>query len=276
MATKERNTPERRLHPRPRRDLATDLAFTLWRAVARRVVDFHKTLGIVIVSGAAVAIAAAWAFAQVADEVREGATRRFDEAVLQWVGTHRIRVPWLELAMAEVTALGTAVVVMAIVGIAALFLALTRHRYSALLLLVSSLGGIILNNVLKLGFSRPRPQIIPWSVHVMSSSFPSGHAMSAAIAYGTVAWLAARLAPTRLVRAVILVAAALIIVLISASRVYLGVHYPSDVLAGLLVGLAWAAFCMAVLEALVLYGRRRAPQVLESEAPPESEQVHES
>ena len=101
----------------------------------------------------------------------------------------------------------------------------------------------------------------------MSWSFPSGHAMSAAVVYGTVAYLAARLQRRQLHRVLTMSAAAVIILLIAASRVYLGVHYPSDVLAGVIIGVAWAAFCMAVLEAIQLYGRRRAPRILTHEEP---------
>jgi undecaprenyl-diphosphatase len=152
-----------------------------------------------------------------------------------------------------------------IVAISGMFLWLTKHRYSALLLLIAAGGGIILNGLLKAGFGRPRPQIFDWGITVVSWSFPSGHAMSAAIVYGTVAYLAARLQERRLHRAITMMCAATIIIAIGASRLYLGVHYPSDVLAGVIIGLAWAGFCMATLEAIQLYARRRAPKVLAHE-----------
>lgn len=104
----------------------------------------------------------------------------------------------------------------------------------------------------------------------MSSSFPSGHAMSAAIVYGTVAYLAARLNTRAWARWLLLVAALFIIVLISFSRVYLGVHYPSDVIAGVSIGLAWAGFCMAALEAIQKFAPRRAPETLAAEESPRS------
>src|SRR5262245_3403248 len=170
--------------------------------------------------------------------------------------------------MLEITFLGTGTVVLMIVAISGMFLWLTRHKYSAALLLVSAAGGILLNNLLKLGFGRPRPQVVEWGTMAVSSSFPSGHAMSAVVVYGTVAYLAARLQTRALTRVLTLGFAATIILLICVSRVYLGVHYPSDVLAGLIVGTAWAAFCMATLEAIQLYARNRAPQVLANEAPP--------
>ena len=91
--------------------------------------------------------------------------------------------------------------------------------------------------------------------------------MSATIVYSTVAYLAARLAKRRLERWIVMSLAAVVIVLISTSRLYLGVHYPSDVLAGAVVGLAWAAFCMATLETIQKFSRRRNPEIQKDEKP---------
>jgi undecaprenyl-diphosphatase len=169
--------------------------------------------------------------------------------------------------MIEITALGTGTVVLMVVAVAALFLVLTQHKYSAALLLVSTLGGILLNGVLKLGFNRPRPSIFVPAVHTVSSSFPSGHAMSAAIVYSTVAYLAARLHKRYWARWLVMTAALFLVALISFSRIYLGVHYPSDVVAGVAIGLAWAGFCMATLEAIQKFGVRRDPRILTQEKP---------
>jgi undecaprenyl-diphosphatase len=206
--------------------------------------------------------------AEVADEVREGTTQRVDDAVLHWIAAHQ--VPWLVDTMAELTMLGTGLVVTTIVAVSALFLWLTRHKYSAVLLLVATLGGIALNNVLKAGFDRPRPQVITWGTHVLTSSFPSGHAMSAAVVYGTIAYLAARLERRMWTRVLTLMMAAALIALIALSRMYLGVHYPSDVLAGVLVGFAWASFCMATLEGFQKLARRHVPAAMHDERPPEN------
>ena len=91
--------------------------------------------------------------------------------------------------------------------------------------------------------------------------------MSAAIVYGTVAYLAARLHKQMWARWIVMTGAIVIIALISFSRMYLGVHYPSDVLAGVSIGLAWAAFCMATLEAIQKFGLRRDPRILRDEQP---------
>src|SRR6185503_1141631 len=108
-----------------------------------------------------------------------------------------------------------------------------RHRYSAALLVIATFGGILLNNLLKVGFDRPRPHVFEWGSHALSSSFPSGHAMSAAVVYGTVAYLAARLQKKRWHQVVTMMVALGIILSIAATRLYLGVHYPSDVIAGI-------------------------------------------
>src|SRR5205814_8400205 len=109
---------------------------------------------------------------------------------------------------------------------------------------------------------------IPWATTATFYSFPSGHAMSATIVYSTVAYLAGRLQRTRAARLAITCVAAIVVSIICISRLYLGVHYPSDVLAGVIIGLAWAGFCMATLEAIQLYARNRAPRVLKHEHPP--------
>jgi undecaprenyl-diphosphatase len=250
---------------RGRARLLWDVIFAIVRGIARIAKNFYATFGIILCAGAAVAIAGTYLFAEFAGHVSSGKTQAFDDAVLRWVAEHR--TPALEPVMLEITFLGTGTVVIALVAVSGMFLWLSNHKYSAILLLVSTIGGIVLNNLLKVGFGRPRPQIIDWGTHVVSWSFPSGHAMSAAVVYGTVAYLAARLQRRQLHRVITLSAAILLILLIAASRVYLGVHYPSDVLAGIMIGLAWAAFCMALLEVIQLYARWRAPRVLEHEDP---------
>ena len=235
------------------------------RASVEKADSLVGALGIFLVGGLIVAAIGTAFFAVVADHVREGNTQAFDDAVIRWMGAHHSAN--LDAVMVEITALGTGVVVLMIVAVAALFLVLTNHKYSAILLLVSTAGGIILNGILKLGFNRPRPSIFVPTVQAVSSSFPSGHAMSAAIVYSTVAYLAARLHKRRWARWLVMTAAFLVIALISISRLYLGVHYPSDVIAGVAIGLAWAGFCMATLEAIQKFGIHHDPQILKNETP---------
>src|SRR6478672_3958998 len=222
-------------------------------------------LGIFLVAGIVVAGFCTWAFSEIAETVMAGGTQAFDENVLRWIYAHHTHS--LDAAMIEITALGTGTVVLMIVCVAALFLTLTKHKYSAMLLLVATAGGLLLDLVLKLRFDRPRPHVFEWGTNAVSSSFPSGHAMSATIVYSTVAYLAARLQKRRWARWVTMILAAILILLICSSRLYLGVHYPSDVLAGIVIGLAWAGFCMATLEAIQKFAQRRSPEVLEDEAP---------
>jgi len=239
--------------------------FDTLRALVKRAGSLLGALGFFLVGGLVVAAAGTFIFSELAGHVMAGGTQAFDEATLRWI--ERYHSPVLTEAMLEITALGTGVVVITIVCISGLFLTLTRHKYSALLLLVATVGGLLLNNVLKLRFDRPRPNVFTWGTEVATSSFPSGHAMSAAIVYSTVAYLAARLQKRRWARWATMFLAAVIIGLISISRMYLGVHYPSDILAGTIVGLSWAAFCMATLEAIQRFGQRQAPEIKKDEVP---------
>jgi undecaprenyl-diphosphatase len=242
-----------------------DVMFGALRFIARRAGNAYAVFGIFLLSGTAIAIVFTWAFSELAERVRKGSTQPFDDAIMHWVGAHQ--TPGLDAVMLEVTALGTGTVVGMIVLIAGMFLWLNQHRHSAILLIVATVGGLVLDSLLKIGFNRPRPQIFEWGTHAASSSFPSGHAMSSVIVYGTVAYLAARLQRNVHARILTFIIAAIIVVMISVSRVYLGVHFPSDILAGLLIGIAWAGFCMAVLEAAQLYAKRNAPQLLVDERP---------
>lgn len=247
------------------RDLRSHPLFETLRALVTRAGSLIGALGIFLVGGIIVAAIGTFLFAELAEHVMAGGTQAFDEAALRWIGSHHS--PALDDAMLEITALGTSTVVIMIVGVAGLFLSLTKHKYSALLLLVATIGGSLLDTVLKIQFGRPRPHVFTWGTHAAMSSFPSGHAMSATIVYSTVAYLAARLQKRTWARWATMLLAAVIIVMIGISRMYLGVHYPSDVLAGAIVGLSWAAFCMATLEAIQRFGQRHAPEVKEHETP---------
>lgn len=255
--SRSRLTIDRRTGARGHLELFWSLLYRALRALGVHADNFYTTVGVFLVAGAAVAIVFTAAFAALGVRVRSGATQAFDVAVLQWLGAHQTKL--LSQAAVELTYLGTGVVVLTIVSVAALLLWNTEHKHSARLLLAAVAGNIVLNNVLKLLFDRPRPEVFVWKTTALSSSFPSGHAMSATVCYGTVAYLAARLQKHRWSRALTLGAAVILILLICSTRLYLGVHYPSDVIAGMLVGLAWAGFCMATLEASLVLARRRMP-----------------
>lgn len=245
--------------------LLSDPVDETFAVLVDRVGSLLGALGIFVIAGVIIAGVGTWIFSELAERVMAGGTQAFDEAVLRWVATRH--TPALNGTMLEITALGTGTVVMMIVSVAALFLTLTKHKYSALLLLVATAGGLLLDLLLKLRFDRPRPHIFTWGAQAVASSFPSGHAMSATIVYSTVAYLAARLQKRLWVRWLTMAIALLVILAICSSRVYLGVHYPSDVLAGVIIGLAWAGFCMATLEGIQRFSQRRAPEVIKDEAP---------
>ena len=256
---------ERRTKFRGHLSLFWDALFKTLRFIGRHVQNVYAVVGIFIVFGTTLALVATWIFMTLAGEVREGETQAFDVAVLRFMEQHQ--TPFLDNAAIEITFLGTGVIVMMLVAVSGLFLWLTKHKHSALLLMVSTAGAILLNGLLKAGFDRPRPQVFEWGQHTVSSSFPSGHAMSAATVYMTVAYLAARLQRRHISRVLTLIAATIVVVLIAVSRLYLGVHYPTDVAAGVVIGIAWAALCMAMLEATLLYGRRRSATMRAAEAP---------
>lgn len=195
------------------------------------------------------------AFVQLAGEVLEGDTQQFDERVLAVLRDRAdpgkpIGPVWLRGVALDITALGSATVLGLSVAAVCGFLLLQGLRRHALLVMMASLSGWLLNAGLKEAFGRPRPEIVPHLREVVTLSFPSGHAMTTAVIYLTLGALLMRVADRRVTRLYIMGIAMLATVLVGASRVYLGVHYPTDVLAGWLVGLSWALLCWLVERAL--------------------------
>ena len=189
------------------------------------------------------------AFGAVAEEVVEGDTHRLDMAVLMAFRTpgdptDRIGPAWFEEMMRDVTALGSYVFIFMIVAAALGYLLLVRKRGLALLMVASVLGGMLISNLLKTGFDRPRPDLEN-AVRVFTPSFPSGHAMLSAVTFLTLGALLTRANVDRPVKLYFVAVAVFLTVVVGMSRVYLGVHYPSDVLAGWCVGSGWAVLCWA-------------------------------
>ena len=177
-----------------------------------------------------------WGFAEITEEVIEGESRAFDRAVLLWIDSN---VPaWMDGPMRAVTALGYYKVVLPFLAAAAGILYFVRWRLSAVLLLVSTAGGILLTTVLKAVFRRARPEIIDSGYTAGFYSFPSGHATVAVGFYGALTLiLAYRLrGPARWA---VVAVGTLVVLAIGFSRLYLGVHYPTDVLAGFLAAPLW-------------------------------------
>ncbi|QOL80134.1 phosphatase PAP2 family protein [Pseudooceanicola spongiae] len=198
------------------------------------------TLVVIIVIGGAL-----WAFVALAAEMLEGDLHSFDKAVLLALRvpgdlSDPIGGPQVEVAMRDLTALGGVTVLTLITLCVLVFLVLRRQRASALFMGVAILGGQALSHLAKLGFSRPRPDLVPHGVEVATTSFPSGHSMMAAVTYLTLAVMLARSERHLSIRAFYISVAAILAMLVGVSRVYLGVHWPSDVLAGWTLGAAWA------------------------------------
>lgn len=231
----------------------------LLRAIGRTVGGFHAAVGTFLLLGFAVMLAGVAAFAALAAAVTEGQTAAFDRAVLLWL--HRHRSEALDDFALNVTAMGSGVVVGIVAALAGAYLWGSRHRYSAVLLWIALGGSWILSSLLKAFFNRPRPDLFEWRTpHAFQASFPSGHSITAMVGYATLAYLVSRLLPQRGLRWLTVGAAAAIVGLVGWSRMYLGVHWPSDVLGGYATGLAWASFCGLGLSA-VRYFRYRRPEV---------------
>ena len=208
-----------------------------------------------VLVGALLAILLAIAFIALAGNVLEGDTQAFDERMLTALRksdnpAQPIGPRWLRGAALDITALGSATVLGLAVFAVAGFLVLQGAWRSALFVLAASSGGWIMNSLLKTAFARPRPDIVPHLREVMTLSFPSGHALTSAAVYLTLGALLMRIAKRPLMKFYCMSVAMLATVLVGASRVYLGVHYPTDVLAGWLLGLSWALLCWLVERAL--------------------------
>jgi len=201
-------------------------------------------------------------FLEIAEEVRERETQSFDEAILlalRDAPDDPIGPPAFENAMMHLSALGSGVVTALIVLIATGFFLLAGRRRYALLLVACSAGTGIAMWLLKGLFERPRPTIVEHIDPPGGLSFPSGHSMIAAALYMTLAVLIARALDQRRLQVYVVSAGAMLALLIGFTRVYLGVHYPTDVLAGWTLGLLWALVCGLVVHWLGKRGVREAP-----------------
>ena len=205
-------------------------------------------------------------FGFIADEVMEGSTTALDQAtILLFRGgpdnlSGPIGPPWMREMARDITSLGS-ISVLGIVSFAVVvYLLLAKSRAAALLVLVAVLGGLAINSLLKIQFARPRPDLFVPAAKVFTASFPSGHAAYSAIAYMTLAALLARTTECRRLRIYFVAVAVTLTFMIGVSRVYLGVHYPTDVLAGWCVGSAWALVCWAIMTRLQHKGQIESPR----------------
>lgn len=249
---------------------AMDALYGTIRWIGSHVRGFYAAVGLFLVVGLGLAVLAAALFALVAEGMVGGATQAFDQAVVEWIRARQ--APWLDWLALAGAALGSGVATWIVLGVGSVVLWFTRHHLSVLLLWISLLGGRLLSAELKALFDRPRPRPLAWELELFGSpidfpaspSFPSGHAVTSVIVFGTLAYLVVRLEPTVRMRRWTLAAAALLILLIGLSRIYLGVHYPSDVLAGYLAGFVWATFAAFAIE-VIRYFAARKPEVAREE-----------
>jgi undecaprenyl-diphosphatase len=203
-----------------------------------------------LVAAAALALAA-----HIVEEVAEGDTLRSDRAILLALRhpddpSRPIGPPWLLQSAIDLSALGGFTVLWIFGVVAVGYLILHQRRGSAVWLSASLIGASLFDAGLKSFFHRARPDVVPHLAEVSTSSFPSGHAMISAAAYLSVALMLAETDPRRVGRVYLLIVASVLVVLIGCSRVYLGVHWPSDVAAGWCFGSLWALAVFVAMRAL--------------------------
>ena len=231
---------------------------TLLVWLRRRLHGFYAAAGVLLTAGLLLSLLGLWALSALTEGVMEGSTLRLDEGVLRWMS--RRATPTLDRVALEVTALGDGVVVGAIALVAGTLLWLLGQRAHAALLAAAVGGAWVIYPVLKLAFDRPRPRLIDWPAHyATSSSYPSGHATLSMVLFVVLAYIVHRLSGRRGVGVAAVLLAGAAVLLIGLSRLYLGVHYPSDVLAGYVVGFSWAVFCALAVESLRFQRARREP-----------------
>jgi membrane-associated phospholipid phosphatase len=173
-------------------------------------------------------------------EVWEKETSSLDVAFL--MGLHHWANPGLDTVMASITRLGNPVFVVVLVAIALTWLLYQRKRLEFAMLMVACVGAVGLNSGLKLVFGRSRPHLWSPLIHETTYGFPSGHALGSLVLYGFLAYLYAQRYPRR--AKVTYGIMAILVGLIGLSRLYLGVHYPTDVLAGYGMGMLWLVGCL--------------------------------
>ena len=186
-----------------------------------------------------------FAFVSLASEVLEGESRAIDTAILMWFRdpqNHELAYGplWLHEMMRDLTALG-GIIVLTFITLGVVFYMAALKKYGQALYIACAVGsGVLLSNLLKIGFDRPRPDLVPHNSITYMASFPSGHSLMAAVVYLTLGVLLVETQKSIRIKIYILGFMIFLAVIIGISRLYLGVHWPSDVLAGWLAGGAWA------------------------------------
>lgn len=193
-----------------------------------------------------------WTFVGISNEVIEGDTLAVDKTILLSLRnpadlSDPIGPGWIEEIGRDVTALGGVAVLTFLTLASAIFLALKGKARAAVFVVLAIAGGIALSFALKTGFDRPRPDLVSHGSIVYTASFPSGHSMMSAVVYLTLGTLLARFQSRRRLKVYVIAVAVLVTLAVGVSRVYLGVHWPTDILAGWAAGAAWAMLCWAIM-----------------------------
>ncbi len=205
----------------------------------------------ILLASLLVVLLAIFGFIQIADEVVEGDTDAFDTWMVRSMRQSDdlavpIGPPWIQEMGRDATALGGVGSLTLLTVIVSGYLLLDRKPRMMWFMVSATVSGWLISSALKYMFARPRPEIVPHLSIVHTSSFPSGHSMLSAVVYLTLGSLLAATIPTIKQRVYVLSVAILLTALVGVSRVYLGVHYPTDVLAGWIAGFAWALLCWLV------------------------------
>ncbi|MBN3886535.1 MAG: phosphatase PAP2 family protein [Nostoc sp.] len=211
------------------------------RHIHPRLAPLIATIGIV---GLASCLLILFVLAQLAEEVLERDAFTFDTTFLLWL--HQFANPNLDNLMLFITNLGNPRTVVIVAGATVLLLWWQRYREEAKFFVLACLGGLILNTGLKLFFSKPRPELWHRLISEKSFSFPSGHALGSMVLYGFIAYELATHYP--LFTKVIYSLTVILIAAIGISRLYLGVHWPTDIIAGYGVGFLWLMICITMLK----------------------------
>lgn len=194
-------------------------------------------------------------FILVAYGVSTGITQHLDEALLKAPRdpadlSKTLGPPWLEEFSRDLTAFGGVAGLCLMTASVIGYLLICRKFRALAFVLAATLGGLLINGVLKERFDRRRPNVVPYKSQVSTSSFPSGHSLNSAVVYLTLGSLLASLVEQRRLKIYFFSFALLLTVLVGISRVYMGVHYPTDVVAGWSAGLAWAMLCSLIAHGL--------------------------
>lgn len=219
-----------------------------------RVAQLLNAAGFELLAGLIVLTGSAWLFGWMVDDLREGDTH-VDARVATWLHDHA--TPRLTSFFDTVTLLGNLATLVAVVVVAGVFLWRKGWIADLVLLVVAAVGAEVITVGLKQGFQRERPFFADPLATESTFSFPSGHASVSLAVYGTLGYIAARHLRTRRAQVFALVSAAALVLLIGFSRLYLGVHFLSDVIAGYSIALAWVALCVVLLQLRLRLQKRR-------------------